>query len=112
MENTLSSKPVYERIIFNRAEQSVSGYTFETDQDKAYVEHYVYKKDGADAEKTVYDMYLHKNPGLKKLLRFKLHNWGVQTLESIIKKEAELSEKFKERREALKEAKDKIVQET
>lgn len=43
MENTLSSRPVYERIIFNRCDQSVSGYTFETDEAKAYVEHYVYK---------------------------------------------------------------------
>ena len=78
MENSLSSKPVYERIIFNRKVQSVSGYTFETDQDKAYVEHYVYKMgDGQDSEKTLYDMFLYKNPGFKKMLRFKCHNWGV-----------------------------------
>lgn len=44
MENTLSSRPVYERIIFNRADQSVSGFTFETNEDQAYVEHYIYKK--------------------------------------------------------------------
>lgn len=44
MENTMSSKPIYERIIFDRSEHSVRGYTFETDQDKAYVEHYVYKR--------------------------------------------------------------------
>ncbi len=74
MENSLSSKPVFERIIFNRADQSVSGFTFESDTDKAYVEHYIYKR---DAEKTDYDMFLYKNPGLKKMLRFKLHSWGV-----------------------------------
>jgi hypothetical protein len=43
MENSMSSRPVYERIIFNRNDRSVKGYTFETDKDLAYVEHYVYK---------------------------------------------------------------------
>jgi len=84
MENTMSSRPVYERIIFNRAELSVKGYTFETDEDKAYMEHYVYKQDEKEKEKTLYDMFLYKNPGLKKILRYKLHSWGVQTLENII----------------------------
>jgi hypothetical protein len=112
MENTMSSRPVFERIVFNRADNSVRGYTFETDQDKAYVEHYVYKQGaGQDAEKTLYDMFLYKNPGLKKLLRFKLHNWGVQTMEGIIRKEAEFAQRFQERKEALLEAKDKLVQE-
>jgi hypothetical protein len=117
MENTMSSRPVYERIIFNRSDQSVSGYTFETNEDKAYVEHYVYKKDN---EKTVYDMFLYKNPGLKKMLRFKLHNWGIQTMESIIKKEQEIAAKLrekeqeiskaiKERKDAIMERKDKLV---
>lgn len=64
-------------------------------------------------------MFIYKNPGLKKMLRFKLHNWGVQTLESIIKKENELKEKIREgreaimeKKEALLERKDKIVMET
>lgn len=112
MENALSSKPVYERIIFNRADQSVRGYTYESDVDKAFVENYVYKKAGdsaEDAEKTVYDMFLYKNPGLKKILRFKCHNWGIQTMESIIKKENELKQKLIEKKEALLEAKDKFV---
>lgn len=95
MENTMSSKPVYERIIFNRNDQSVRGYTFETEADKAYVEHYVYQQgNGEKSGQTLYDMFIYKNPGLKKMLRFKLHNWGVQTLESIIKKEAEIKEKL------------------
>ena len=97
MENSMSSRPVYERIIFNRADQCVQGFTFETEKDKAYVEHYVYKKgNDGNEEKTVYDMFLYKNPGLKKFLRFKLHNWGIQTMESIIQKEAELTEKLRE----------------
>ena len=65
-------------------------------------------------------MFLYKNPGIKKMLRFKLHSWGVQTMEGIIKKENELKEKLKdsirekkealiEKTEALIEKKDKIV---
>lgn len=50
-------------------------------------------------------MLLYKNPGLKKMLRFKLHNWGVQTLEGIIKKEQEYKAKAKE---LLKEGGEKI----
>lgn len=115
MENTLSSRPVYERIIFNRADQSVSGFTFETREDQAYVEHYVYKKKQDDptdtTEKTLYDMFLYKNPGLKKLLRFKLHNWGVQTMESIIKKEQEIARQIQLKKEKLLEAKDEVVKE-
>ena len=113
MENSISSKPVYERIIFNRADQSVRGYTFEEPTDKAYVEHYIYKQgNGTDAEKTLYDMFLYKNPGIKKFLRFKCHNWGVQTLEALLKKELELKEKLRERKVALLEATDKLVLET
>lgn len=111
MENTMSCKPVYERIIFNRGDSSVRGYTFETEKDNAYTEHYIYKQDGEDTTKTLYDMFLYKNPGLKKILRFKLHNWGVQTLEGIIKKETELKDKFKETREQFMEKKEKLKSE-
>ena len=106
----MSSKPVYERVIFNRGDRSVKGYTFETDQDKSYVEHYVYKQDGQDTTQTLYDMFLYKNPGLKKILRFKLHSWGVQTLEGIIKKENELKEKLREKKEAFIKEKDALIE--
>ena len=112
----MSSKPVYERIIFNRLDQTVRGFTFETKEDQAYVENYVYKQgDGEQSGETLYDMFIYKNPGFKKMLRFKLHNWGVQTLESIIKKENEFKDKLKElqiKKEALLEKTDKIVTET
>jgi len=111
MENTMSSLPVYERIIFNRADRSVKGYTFETSQEKAYAEHYVYKEDGENTKNTLYDMFLYKNPGFKKVIRFKLHNWGVQTMEGIIKKEKEVKERFEEKRAELIEKKDKLVSE-
>jgi len=59
-------------------------------------------------------MFLYKNPGLKKMLRFKLHSWGVQTLEGIIKKEKELAEKLKgefmEKKEELKMKKEELMQ--
>ena len=57
-------------------------------------------------------MFLYKNPGFKKMIRYKCHAWGVQTLESIIKKETEFKERVRESTEALKEAKDKFVQGT
>lgn len=112
----MSSKPVYERIIFNRQDQTVRGFTFETKEDQAYVENYVYKQgNGEQSGETLYDMFIYKNPGLKKMLRFKLHNWGIQTLESIIKKENEFKEKLRElqmKKEAIIEKTDKIVNET
>jgi hypothetical protein len=114
MENTMSSTPVYERIIFNRRDQEVNGFTFETDETKSYIEHYVYKQQienhGNEAtERTLYEMYLHKNPGLKKILRYKLHSWGVQTTEGIIKSQVEFSDKFRETLRSFKEAREKLV---
>ena len=61
------------------------GFTFEKETDNAYVEHHCYKANGKDSNLTHYEMVLYKNPGLKKFLRFKLHNWGVQTMTQIIK---------------------------
>jgi hypothetical protein len=55
-------------------------------------------------------MFLYKNPGLKKMLRFKLHSWGVQTLEGIIKKENELKEKLREKKEAFLEKKEAFIE--
>lgn len=39
----MSSKPIYERIIFNRATRTVQGYTFEKEEENVYTEAYVYK---------------------------------------------------------------------
>jgi hypothetical protein len=110
MENVMSSTPVYERIIFNRKHQCVQGFTFEKESENVYVEHYVYKQDDKDASKTVYNMFLYKNPGFKKMLRFKLHSWGCQTLESIIKKDQEFKAKLKEGKEMLMEKKEKLIE--
>lgn len=77
-----------------------------------YTEHYVYKEDDREAGKTVYNMFLYKNPGLKKMLRFKLHSWGVQTLENIIKKDLEIKAKLMQGKEKLKETGEKIREKT
>ena len=108
MENVMSSKPLYERIIFNRSSKQVQGFTFEKECDNVYVEHYVYREDTKDSNNTVYDMFLYKNPGLQKFLRFKLHNWGVQTMTNMIKKDMEMRAMLREQTEKLKEAKDKL----
>jgi hypothetical protein len=59
----MSSKPVYERIIFNRKDKVVQGFTFEKETDKVYTEHYTYKEDTKNSELTHYEMLLYKNPG-------------------------------------------------
>ncbi|CDW87270.1 UNKNOWN [Stylonychia lemnae] len=111
MENVMSSRPVYERIIFNRKMMAVQGFTFETENQNVYTECYCYKQDDKDSQKTIYNMFLYKNPGLKKMLRFKLHNWGVQTLENIIKKDHDLIAKLKDSKDKMIEKKDKIIKE-
>ncbi len=112
MENIMSSRPVYERIIFNRKHRCVQGFTFEKEEDNVYSEHYVYKQDDKDAGKTVYNMFLYKNPGFKKMLRYKLHGWGVQTLESIIKKEQEFKAKIEQGKDKIKETGEKLKEMT
>lgn len=105
MENVMSSTPVYERIIFNRADRCVQGFTFEKESENVYFERYEFRE---EQDSTFYSMFLYKNPGLKKWLRYKLHGWGVQTLEQIIKKDQELKAKLLEKKEMLMETKEKI----
>ncbi len=100
----MTSVPVFERIIFDRKEKQVHGFTFQSYSHSAYTEHFVYREDAnldnleskndgegkgfkAIGAGVVYEMFLYKNPGLQKILRFKCHNWGVQTMTSIIKKD-------------------------
>ena len=46
-----------------------------------------------DEQKTFYDMFLYKNPGFQKVLRFKLHSWGVQTMTKLAEHEKKLLQK-------------------
>ena len=61
LENSMSSQPLYERIVIDRSEKTLKGYTFENPKTDVYSENYVYAADGAN---TSYDMYLLRSPGL------------------------------------------------
>jgi len=63
MENVMSSKPIYERIIVDRNNQTVQGFTFERGSDTMYFERYIYKADGKNEKNTLYDMFLYRKPG-------------------------------------------------
>ena len=90
MENVVSSLPLYEKIIVNRATGSMQGFTFERPSDNQYSEHYVYRA-GIDA--TSYDMFLFRDPGIKRMLRHKMHQWGVSNTQKLIETRAKLQMK-------------------
>jgi hypothetical protein len=75
LENIMSNKPLFEKITVNRSTGQMHGYTFEDPSDTVYSEHYIYK---CENDHTSYNMYLFRDPGLKKLMRHKMHMWGVQ----------------------------------
>ena len=78
LENVMSSKPLYERIVVDRSKMELKGYTFEKKTDEAYSEHFVYSE---QADKSVnYDMYLFRDPGLKRILRYRMFMWGIDSL--------------------------------
>ena len=79
----MSSQPLYERIIVDRRDMKVNGFMFETKQDETYSEQFVYSKqtDG----KVTYDMFLFKSPGLMKILRYRMFNWGISNMQTLIK---------------------------
>ena len=82
MENILSSKPLYERIIVDRKNMQVHGFTFEAPSDEVYSEHFVYRSMSPGVVN--YDMFLFRDPGFKRILRYKAHTWGVQNLTKIL----------------------------
>ena len=73
MENILTSKPLYERIIIDRHSSQIVGITFEDVNDKEYFETYSYAMDPENASQTIYKAHLYKDPGLKKYIRYKCH---------------------------------------
>ena len=87
MENCITSKPLFERIIIDRENNKLSGFTFENLEDSKYQETYTYQLDPTNSQQTLYNAYLYKEPGLKKWIRHKAHNWGVETLEKIMKQD-------------------------
>lgn len=82
MENIISSQPLYERIIVDRATMSMQGFTFEKPSDTKYSEHYIYKQ--SLDNKIKYDMFLFRDPGIKRVIRHKAHQWGVENLLKLI----------------------------
>ena len=105
MENIVSSKPLYEKIIVDRKNGQVHGYTFENLSDEKYSEHFVYQRTDQHVN---YDMFLFRNPGLKRLLRHRMHSWGVQMLEKIMTAQELLKQKKEAARLLLLEKKEVV----
>ena len=105
MENPLTKHPLYERIIIDRSEMKLQGFTFENINDYQYQETYSYQRDPVNAEKTIYNAYLFKSPGYFKFLGYKTHQWGVSLMNGII--EQDLKEQMKE---ILKEKSEAIIE--
>ena len=89
MENVLTKKPLYERIIIDRAQNKLIGFTFENIEDHQYIETFEFQCKGAE---TLYNVYLYKPPGTfyYKWLRNQTHKWGVSTIEKVIKDDIEI----------------------
>ena len=90
----MTSKPLYERIIIDRSQRSLSGFTFEDITDNKYQDTYMYQQDPEDAQKTIYNAYLYKSPGFYKLIRQKAHHWGVETLCTIMMADRKIKEEL------------------
>ena len=87
MENCLTSKPLFERIIIDREQMKLHGFTFENKSDNCYQETYSYQMDPQNHDNTIYNSYLFKSPGMRSWIRYKAHNWGVDKLNSIMEKD-------------------------
>ena len=66
---------------------TLHGFTFEKKTDKCYQETYCYHMDPLNTDNTLYNAYLFKSPGMRRWIRFKAHNWGVEKLNAIIEKD-------------------------
>ena len=101
LENIMSSQPLYERIVVDRAAMELSGYTFEKKTDESYSEHFVYSQ---QADKSVsYNFYMFRDPGLKRILRYRMFNWGIDSLQKIIIKQQMAADKLRQKKQEIKE---------
>ena len=105
LENVMSSTPIYERIVLDRKEMELKGFTYEKKTDEAYSEHFVYSQ-RADKQTVNYDFYMFRDPGLKRILRYRMFSWGVSSLQQIIDKTHQLKLKQIQAKEMLKNQKD------
>ena len=92
---------MYERIVVDRENMVLKGFTFEEKEDVDYSEHFVYQEQ-ADKKSVAYDMYLFRDPGLKKILRYRMFNWGIGSLQKIIDTKHKLIKKQFEATQLLK----------
>jgi len=65
----MSSTPTYDRIIIDRKEMKLTGFTFENKNDSNYQEAYSYQVDPKDSKMTLYNVWTFKPLGLRKYLR-------------------------------------------
>ena len=106
LENIISSQPLYERIVVDRTSMELKGYTFEKKTDEAYSEHFVYQE---QADKSVtYNFYMFRDPGLKRILRYRMFNWGISNLKSIMTAQEKLRQKQLEAKQKLIASKEAI----
>lgn len=54
-----------------------------------------------DAQKTIYNAYLYKSPGFRKLIRQKAHHWGVETLSAIMNTERKIVDNLAQKKDKL-----------
>ncbi|CAI2381276.1 unnamed protein product [Moneuplotes crassus] len=84
-QTTLSRKPYFERVIYNRKSRAIEAQMLE-DQDTEIkiAERCIYQQEG---DSVIYETFLYKNPGWKSWIRKKTHAWGVRTMKKLLKKE-------------------------
>ena len=100
-ENCVTSEPLFERIIVDRQAQRLSGFTFESTDDHKYKETYIYQK--KEESITDYNVYLYKDPGLKKWLRKSCHQWGIDNLMKILNADKVQLSEFKKKQYKIKQ---------
>ena len=106
LENVMSSQPIYERIIVDRKSMELKGFTFEFKTDESYSEHFVYTE---KADKSVnYDFYMFRDPGLKRILRYRMFRWGISNLNSIMEASRKLKQKQLEAKLKLQAKKEEL----
>ena len=90
----MSSTPSYDRIIVDRKDMKLTGFTFESANDSKYQEAYEYQVDPKNMKQTLYNVWTYRSLGMRKYIRQQAHTWGIETLVKIIKAEQKLQEEL------------------
>ena len=83
-ENTLTSAPLYEQVIYDRANKTIEARMLDDKYDHV-AEKCVYKADKAGG--ILYEVFLYKNPGWKSFMRKKCFAWGIEKMNELMDKE-------------------------